>query len=166
MRLDSAGPTQFRKKDMPSLEKESASVLCVEDDPVTLSLLVHILKKRFSHVLVAMDGVEGLEVFKRHRPKVVVTDIYMPAMNGIDMARTIKAEAPGTHIIVITAHDESAAILSAVDVGVVDYVLKPIEAKRLGSAIDKCFQITTLERALLISKSRTENILESIGDAF
>jgi diguanylate cyclase (GGDEF)-like protein/PAS domain S-box-containing protein len=166
MHSESSAATQIRKKAIPNLEKEATSILCVEDDPVTLSLLVHILKKRFRDVLIAKDGMEGLEVFKRHRPKVVVTDIYMPAMNGLDMVRTIKAEAPGTHIIVITSHDESAAILSAVDVGIVDYVLKPIEAKRLGLAIDKCFQITALERALLLSKSRTENILESIGDAF
>ena len=166
MSPDSAVATRIRKMAMPNLETESTSILCVEDDPVTLSLLVHLLKHRFHQVLVAMDGVEGLEVFARHRPDVVVTDIFMPAMNGIDMARAIKAEAPGTHIIVITSHDESASILSAVDLGVVDYVLKPIEAKRLGSAIDKCLQIITLERALLLSKSRTESILESIGDAF
>jgi len=129
-------------------------------------VLVRILEKRFSCVLVAENGAEGLEIFRRHRPSLIITDIYMPVMNGIDMLRAIKAEEPTTHIIVTTSHGESEAILSAVDVGVIDYVLKPVAAERLGLAIDKCLHVMTLERDLQLSKSRTENILESISDAF
>ena len=114
----------------------------------------------------AKNGAEGLEIFKRLHPPIVITDICMPVMNGIDMARAIKVESPNAHIIVITSHGESEAILSAVDVGVVDYVLKPVVPERLGSAIDKCWQIATLERELQNSKVRIEGILESIGDAF
>lgn len=76
--------------------KDATPILCVEDDPVSLALMVRILERRFSRVLVARDGAEGLEVFQRVRPAIVVTDIHMPAMNGIEMARAIKAEAPGT----------------------------------------------------------------------
>ena len=149
-----------------NLAKDPTPILCVEDDRATRAVMVHLLKNRFSDVLIAKNGVEGLEAFRRHHPPIVITDIQMPEMNGIDMARTIKAEAPFTHIIVITCSGESDAILSAVDVGVIDYVLKPIAAKRLSAAIDKCFQIKSLEQALLLSKTRTESILESIGDAF
>ncbi len=163
---DDAAGTRTWVETPPAPGKDSTLVLCVEDDAASLALLAHILKKRFSQVLIAKNGAEGLEAFNLHRPPIVITDIRMPVLNGIDMARAIKAEAPGTHIIVLTSHDESAAILSAVDVGVVDYVLKPIEANRLGAAIDKCFRVTTLERALLVSKARIESVLESIGDAF
>jgi diguanylate cyclase (GGDEF)-like protein len=150
----------------PSFEKESTPILCVEDDRATRALIVHILGKRFSRILVAKDGAEGLEIFKRHRPPIVVTDIDMPEMNGIDMARAIRVEEPNTQIIVITASGESAAILAAVDVGIIDYVLKPIATERLNTAVDKCFRVKVLERALLSSKNRVESILESIGDAF
>lgn len=147
-------------------EKDSTPVLCVEDDSASRTLLVRILEKRFSRVLVAVNGAEGLELFRRHHPPLVITDIHMPVMSGIEMARVIKAEAPLTHIIITTTHDESQAILSAIDVGVIDYVVKPIAAERLHSAIDRCVQVTTLKQALVSSKSRLESILESIGDAF
>ena len=146
--------------------KDPTPILCVEDDRATLLLLKRILGKRFSRVLFAEDGAAGLAIFNREHPPIVITDIYMPVMNGIDMARAIKAEDPRTHVIVITSNDESAAILAAVDVGVIDYVLKPIATERLNTAIDKCLQVSNLERVLRRSTSRTEGILESIGDAF
>jgi diguanylate cyclase (GGDEF)-like protein/PAS domain S-box-containing protein len=141
-------------------------VLCVEDEAASLTLLVRILGKRFSRVLVARDGTEGLRVFQEHRPPIVITDIRMPNLSGIDMARAIKGEAPATHLIVTTAHGDAEAILSAVDVGVVDYVLKPVAAARLGAALDKCFRIRALEQALQAASTRMASILESIGDAF
>lgn len=158
--------TPIREVTGPVSQKDATPILCVEDEPLSLALMVHILGKRFSCLLVAKDGAEGLELFRRHLPPIVITDIKMPVMNGIDMARLIKSEAPSTQIVIITSSDNSEAILSAVDIGVVDYVLKPIAAQRLGSALDKCFQVKSLERALLNSMSRTEGILESIGDAF
>jgi diguanylate cyclase (GGDEF)-like protein/PAS domain S-box-containing protein len=148
------------------LAKDPTPILVVEDEAATRALLVHILGRRFAQVLVAGDGADGLAVFRQRHPAIVVTDIQMPIMNGIDMARAIKAEAPATHVIVITAHSDAQAILAAIDVGVVDYVLKPVSAARLAAAVDKCFQITALERALKLSKSRTTTILETLGDAF
>jgi diguanylate cyclase (GGDEF)-like protein len=148
------------------LDREALSVLCVEDDGPTRALLVRLLEKRFGQVLVAADGAQGLACFQRERPGIVITDIQMPVMDGITMARAIKQEAPATHVVVITSHGEAEAILSAVDVGVVDYVIKPVQPERLASAVAKCFHIDNLERAVRLSKARTESILESIGDAF
>ena len=141
-------------------------ILLVEDDAASTTLMVRILEKRFSRLLLARDGEEGLDLFRHHHPPMVITDLLMPGMNGIDMARAIKAEAPSAHIIVTTALAEAGMILSAVDIGVIDYVLKPVTAQRLLAAVDKCFQVTTLEQALRLSKTRMESVLESIGDAF
>jgi diguanylate cyclase (GGDEF)-like protein/PAS domain S-box-containing protein len=150
----------------PTTGKDATPILCVEDDAASRALLVYILEKRFAQVLVAENGAEGLALFQRHHPPMVIADIHMPVMNGIDMARAIKAEAPATHLIITTALGEAEMILSAVDVGVIDYVLKPITAPRLHAAIDKFLHVTTLEQAVLSSKTRLEHILESIGDAF
>ncbi|HJU83133.1 MAG TPA: EAL domain-containing protein [Holophagaceae bacterium] len=150
----------------PVTSKDASPVLCVEDDAASRLLLVRILEERFSRVLVARDGAEGLDLFCQHHPTLVITDIEMPGMDGIAMARAIKAVAPATHIIVTTFFEETELILSAVDVGVIDYVLKPVLPARLNAAIDKCFRVATLERELRHSKLRTEQILESISDAF
>jgi len=150
----------------PASDKDSTPILCVEDEGASRLLLVRILEQRFSTVLVAKDGAEGLDLFRRHQPPMVITDIQMPGLDGIAMAKAIKAEAPDTHIIITTAYGESELILSAVDLGVTDYVMKPLSATRLHAAIDKCFRVTALETALQLSAIRLENTLESISDAF
>ena len=142
-----------------------ASVLCVEDVAETRTLLVRLLSRRFAQVLEAADGEEGLALFRRHRPGLVIADIQMPGLDGIAMARAIRAEAPATRIIISTAHGESANLLSAIEVGVSDYVVKPFTPERLLAAVDKCIQVDTLERALHASNQKIETLLNSIMDA-
>ncbi|MDR3672997.1 MAG: EAL domain-containing protein [Holophaga sp.] len=151
---------------MAKPELESTPILCVEDDSTTRKLLVQILKARYANVLVAKDGAEGLDLFLRHRPGLVLTDIQMPGLDGIQMARAIKAECPSTGIIVLTARDDTPLLLSAIEIGVTEYVLKPLAQERIFSAIAKCLRVSALERELRTAKARTETILESIGDAF
>jgi diguanylate cyclase (GGDEF)-like protein/PAS domain S-box-containing protein len=151
---------------MTKPELESTLILCVEDDVVTRKLLAQILQSRYANVLVAKDGAEGLDLFLRHRPALVLTDIQMPGLDGIQMARAIKAECPSTGIIVLTARDDTPLLLSAIEIGVTDYVLKPLAPERIFTAIAKCQRVSALERELRTAKARTETILESIGDAF
>jgi diguanylate cyclase (GGDEF)-like protein/PAS domain S-box-containing protein len=82
------------------------------------------------------------------------------------MARAIKAERPNTGIIVLTARDDSHLLQAAIELGVTDYLLKPLDPERIFAAIAKCLRVSALERALWAAKARTETILESIGDAF
>lgn len=143
-----------------------AAILCVEDDPVTLKLLVRILEQRFPTPLAARDGAEGLELFLRHRPALVITDLMMPGLDGIGMARAIKEASPGTGIIVLTARGEAEHLLSAIETGVADYVLKPLVPERIFAAIARCLRLGALEAELRGALARTDTILESIGDAF
>ena len=148
------------------LEGHANPVLCVEDDGPTRAVLVKLLERRFDHVLVAKDGQEGLELFLRHRPSLVVTDIRMPILDGISMVREIKVWAPATKIIVITSYGSAELLLAAIEIGVNDYILKPLNAERVYGAIDKCLRVNLLEHKLLDAKAHTENVLESLRDAF
>jgi diguanylate cyclase (GGDEF)-like protein/PAS domain S-box-containing protein len=141
-------------------------VLCVEDDGPTRKVLVKLLEGRFEQVLVARDGQEGLELFMRHRPSLVITDIKMPRMDGITMAREIKGRVPATKIIVITSFGSADLLLAAIEIGVTDYILKPLTSDRVYGAIDKCLQLTLLEHKLQDARAQTENVLESIRDVF
>jgi diguanylate cyclase (GGDEF)-like protein/PAS domain S-box-containing protein len=151
---------------MHKADKDPTLILCVEDEPTARTLLVHVLQRRFANVLAAGDGAEGLEMFRKHLPSLVITDIKMPRLDGIRMARAIRTERPGTRIIITTALDEAGQLLSAIEVGVSDYVIKPLAPKRLYEAVDKCLRLSALETELRSSKAKTETVLESIGDAF
>jgi diguanylate cyclase (GGDEF)-like protein/PAS domain S-box-containing protein len=149
-----------------SPDPDGPQILCVEDDAASRTVLVQILRQRFANLIVAKGGVEGLDLFRRYRPALVVTDIAMPDMDGIAMARTIKQECPETKVIFTTARGDSDLLLTAIELGVSDYVIKPLSAQRLHSAVGKCLEVVALERELRNSHARTEVILESIGDAF
>jgi diguanylate cyclase (GGDEF)-like protein len=141
-------------------------VLCVEDDAPTLLVLAKLLEARFDQVLTARDGAEGLELFRRHRPGLVITDIVMPNLDGISMARAIRSHAPATKIIITTSYGASELLLAAIEIGVTDYLIKPLSAERVYAAIDKCLQLAVLERQLRDAMAETENVLECIRDVF
>ena len=89
-----------------SAKKLDVTVLYVEDDTFLRQTISRILKRRVSTLLVAENGREGLGVFKEERPDIVVTDIKMPSMNGLEMSKQILADDASVPIIITTAHNE------------------------------------------------------------
>ena len=153
---------------MPSnnLTKEPLVVLCVEDDAPTRRLLVRILERRFQTVLAAADGAQGLELYHQHRPALVLTDVQMPRMDGISLARAIRSQDPQARILILTSHSETAFLVAAIEIGASDYLLKPITAGNLDEALNRVFRTASLERRLSEVEDNLACVLESIGDAF
>jgi len=116
------------------------SILVVEDDHVAIDILGLMIKKKFPdfEIHTAENGLKGLELFKRYRPDIVLTDINMPEMNGMDMAAEIRSMDPDTKFIVLTAYNDLAFFEKFKEIGFVAYILKPIEFKKLFVAIEKC----------------------------
>ncbi|MBE1440657.1 response regulator [Paenibacillus sp. OAS669] len=79
----------------------------------------------------AMDGEEGLEAVEKHRPHIVITDIRMPFMDGLEFTETVKANYPDTKIILMTSYDEFEFAQKALKLKVYDFVLKPVENDKL-----------------------------------
>ena len=117
-----------------------ARVLVVDDDPILRTHLKRLTSKFVSEVEVAADGAEGLARWHQWRPDVVVTDIFMPGMNGLEMSQAIKAEDPDAQIVVITADKESETLLHALSIGVERYITKPVDMHLLIDAISKCLR--------------------------
>jgi len=120
--------------------KPSFSVLLVEDDSMVSFSISRILGKEFpgSTVHIAENGQEGLELFREHTPEIVITDINMPLMDGIEMAREIKLIKGDTKFIVVTGYCDKGHIEKAGAIGFVDYIVKPLDFNRLFAAIEKC----------------------------
>lgn len=102
--------------------------LFVEDEKDLLDIIAETLQKLEVDFLTASNGEEGLNVFKDNNDvDVVVTDISMPIMNGIEMIKEIKKIYPDINIVVMTAHTESKYISDVAELGVNDYLLKPFD---------------------------------------
>ena len=113
------------------------TLLYAEDEIETRKNHIDYLKDRYDFdFLEASDGEEALALFKKHKPKIILTDITMPKMDGLTFVQHIRESSPHTKIVVLTAYDEREKLMKAFGLDVVDYLLKPINRKKLSSAVD------------------------------
>jgi signal transduction histidine kinase len=123
----------------------TVTVLYVEDDPVTSKFVTRLLTAYGYRCLVAGNGRKGLELYRQHIPDVVLTDIKMPFMTGLEMAREIRTDYPEAQFIVMTAFGEIDYLLDAIDIGVSQFVVKPVDIKKLLAAVGRCVHIVQLK---------------------
>jgi PAS domain S-box-containing protein len=119
------------------VEKVNIAVLYVEDEEMIRSSITEMLRRRVETYYVAKDGVEGLQMYKEHQPDLVITDIKMPNMNGIDMISEIKDEDQEANVVITSAHSEANFFMSAIELGVSNFLLKPINKRKLFKIIKK-----------------------------
>ena len=125
---------------------ETVRVLIVDDHPVVREGLAGMLAGKTAGALrleiagEAEDGEEALALFRRLRPDVVLMDLRMPGMDGVQAIEQIRAEAPEARILVLTTYDSDADILRAVEAGASGYLLKDAPRRDLFRAIEKVAQ--------------------------
>ena len=107
------------------------NILLVEDEKRLAELLKKAIGDYFAGFWIASDGIEGLELFRKRKPDVVITDITMPKMTGLELAEAIKKESPDTPIVILSAYSDKEKLLGAIDVGVVKYFIKPFDPEEL-----------------------------------
>ena len=137
---------------------KSLKILLVEDEEKLSSLLKNAIGSSFKNFIIANDGVEGLEMYKKISPDIVITDIMMPNKTGLEMAKEIKENNPDSNIIILSAHSEVDKLLTAIDVGVIKYFIKPFDPDELleyiisleGSIVN---QLITLKDGFVFNKS-------------
>jgi len=112
------------------------TILYVEDDEDVRKIAVEYLSRLCKKVYEAENGKEALSVWRDEGPDIIITDISMPKMNGIDMARYIRAEDQKTPIIVATAYTDQEYLLKAVELQLVKYIVKPITKDKLMGALE------------------------------
>ncbi|MBV6340288.1 GGDEF domain-containing response regulator [Candidatus Magnetobacterium casense] len=123
-------------------------LLYVEDDKEINRQLSFFLRKRVKMLFSAFDGQEGLDMFKIQVPDIVVTDIRMPNMDGIQMAMHIKEISPDTKIIVTTAFNDEEYFLKAIDAQIDSFMKKPIDPRKLAETIVKLAKVSFQQREL------------------
>lgn len=128
---------------------QKMTVLYVEDDASTRALVEHSLAMKPEYTLLAaVDGRQGLDLFRSNQVDIVLTDIMMPKMNGLEMARAIRELSPDCQIVVMTAFSDTTYLIEAIEIGINHFVLKPIEFKKLVIALDHCSDLVQMRRQL------------------
>ncbi len=136
----------------PTIERakisEQSKVLVVDDDEVVRGLIANFLNSRGIEWVAACNGLEGLERFDEHQPKLIISDWTMPGMDGLEMCRRVRARAGGKHIhfIMLTMHADEEQLSKAFDAGVDDYLAKPFNSAAMLARLRRAACRGTLQR--------------------
>jgi len=117
--------------------RHRVTLLYAEDEVETRQNHIEYLKDRYDFDYIeASDGVEALALFHEHKPEIVLTDINMPKMDGLSFVEKIRTFSPHTKVVVLTAYEESELLKKALGLDVVNYLLKPINRRKLSASVD------------------------------
>jgi response regulator RpfG family c-di-GMP phosphodiesterase len=134
------------------------SILYVEDDEAVREGMHVFLNRRFDQVFLAENGAAGLDAYRINAPDIVMTDINMPVMDGLDMIRAILEQNDKAAIIVTSAYNEAVYLLGAIELGVSHYLMKPLDQDKLDASLKHCIEI--------VRKTRNLNERENFTAAF
>jgi len=133
---------------------ENISILYVEDDDQIRNVFGRYLKRKIKNVILAINGQEGYAMYLEHKPDLIVTDINMPIMSGLEMCSIIRDENGDIPIIITSAHSDTHFFQEAINIGVNMFLLKPVDMTQLYNTI----KITSEDIILKIKAQKEEKI--------
>jgi signal transduction histidine kinase len=142
------GNEEFLIKMEAVLEKHDLNILFVEDDDLMRNTISNVLEKNANEVYLAANGAEGLELFLEKQPDMIITDIMMPVMNGLQMIQEIRRHSRSVKIVVVSAYSEKENFLKAIALGVNNFLIKPISYKDLLNILEELANIIRLEKSV------------------
>ncbi|MCF6461050.1 Na-translocating system protein MpsC family protein [Clostridium sp. Cult3] len=146
-------------------------ILLVEDDDFTRQQLERFLRRRVGKILTATNGAQGLEILKTDEIDIVITDLKMPNMTGLEMIQIARENDYDGPVIIISALSDTDTILKAVDMGIVKYIIKPIDTDELVEILVKLskdimknkFNGIVIDDDLIVDKERKVALERDIG---
>jgi DNA-binding response OmpR family regulator len=141
-------------------------ILVVDDEPMNLDILRTRLGVHGYEILTATNGEEALEVATAQQPDLILLDIMMPKMDGIDVCRHLKADTslPFTPIIMVTAKADSKDIVAGLEAGAEEYLTKPIDQAALVARVKSMLRIKALHDTVQEQATRLEAQSEQLAD--
>ena len=113
------------------------SILVVEDEIELQNQLVEYFELYFKKIFTASNGIEAFESYNANKPSIIFTDINMPKQNGLEFVKKIRENDDTTPVVILTAHTDTEYLLTAVELNLVSYLLKPIKMDKLRETIEK-----------------------------
>jgi DNA-binding response OmpR family regulator len=118
-----------------------SKILVIDDDEVLLSLLQHLLADEGYEIFSTADGPRGISLYKEHRPDIVLLDLALPSMNGLEVLKKIREFDSGARVAIVTGYGSTESADVAYRYGAVDFIQKPFDPKgfveRVRAAVKK-----------------------------
>lgn len=146
------------------MQKNDICILIAEDEPYTRDVLVHYIPWQelgITQVLEAGNGQAALELALAHRPDIVLSDIRMPKLNGIELAREIRKEDKNCRFIFLSAYTDREYLKSAIQIRVVSYVEKPVNIPEIRQAAETAVSEILAQREFLNMRRRQHPEVDS-----
>ena len=117
---------------------KNIKILYVEDDEIARENGVEYLENFFEQIYEASDAIIALQLYEKYKPDIIITDIQMPKLNGLEFVKRIRQKDKDTQIIIITAFCDKDYLLKAIELGLVKYLVKPVKEKEFEEALFLC----------------------------
>ncbi len=138
------------------MQLKNFSVMYVEDDKDIQELVNYILKPKCKKFLTADNGKEGLELYQRFKPDIVLSDINMPCMDGLEMSKKLKKLEPDLPIVLVTSFDDAQLLKEAINTGIDKYIQKPFSTESFLESLISVVKILELKN----EKEQIENMMQ------
>jgi DNA-binding response OmpR family regulator len=141
------------------------SVLYVEDEEKILLSYKRVLERLFDHVFCASDGQTGHNLYQLYTPDIIIADIVLPKMSGLELLQKIRRDDMRTRAILLTAHSGREMLLQATELDITNYLIKPVRKEHFLQAIDKAvdqlrfFDVNPIEQVFKQAERRLAELL-------
>ena len=121
-----------------------ARILVVDDEELVREMLVHFLEGKGYQVLAAADGTRALEMFRRQRVDLVLSDVYMPGLSGLQLLIAIKELDPRVPVVLISGRGEVPTVVEALKAGAENFLTKPLDLELLERVVERSLQLARI----------------------
>lgn len=135
------------------LKYKNIKILYVEDDDIARENALEYLESFFEIVYEASNAIQALQIYEKYKPDIIITDIQMPKLNGLEFVKRIRQKDKKTQIIVITAFCDKEYLLKAIELQLVKYLIKPVKQEELDESLLLCINSLQEDKSNIIEFS-------------
>ncbi len=135
------------------------TLLYVEDDDELRKQFIRVIKRKFKTVYQAIDGSEAFDIYKNKQPNIIITDINLPKIDGLELIESIRKQDKTTPIIILSAYSDQSKLLRAIKLGLSEYLIKPVPHKKLLLILETIaqeYKHTVVNKNIIILKNGYE----------